>query len=206
MHEKDIRPFFHRKWASTNEKKGKFEREIGKLEQNFYRKCSDKNYFSLEHLREKNKTNKEKQSSNDEFLGHREKRSGGELKSPNNPGHRMRHIVRNVEQWTAEHLEGCSNQKKVIQRWQKFAGKWEGEISRNPIFQEQFKIEKDFSRSNHGQGRQCGLVYPEVGLHGTPLMLYDASVDESNGWDDLAFSTEDYLKNNIHSMVPYEGK
>ena len=58
----------------------------------------------------------------------------------------MRHIVRNVEKWTEEYLTGCSNQKPVIARWRKFVDRWEREIAKNPIFQEEFKKEEKYLR------------------------------------------------------------
>ena len=115
----------------------------------------------------------------------------------------MRHIVRNIEKWTEEYLTGCSNQKKVINRWQKFVKRWEEEIALNPIFQKEFEDEEKYLRSNAGPGGPCGRIYREFGLHGDFMELRDASLDENLGYRDLGRTN--FGDNHIMSMVPFEG-
>ena len=204
QHQEDLRPSFYRVWAGTD---GRFQREIKKLEQNFNRKCSNKNSLPRRIKNEKEiidsdeKISKEKNSN--EKNGVRERRSRGQLRVAHNPGHRMRHIVRNIEKWTEEYLTGCSNQKKVINRWQKFVKRWEEEIALNPIFQKEFEDEENYLRSNAGPGGPCGRIYREFGLHGDFMELRDASLDENLGYRDLGRTN--FGDNHIMSMVPFEG-
>ena len=205
MHEADLRPKFYEKWAGTN---GRFQREIRKLEQNYERPCGQKNWPNLIPKQSTNRPVRSANFQNDNVgeisLGSRERRSGGKLKVAHNPGHRMRHIVRNVHKWTEEYLNSCKNQHKVVNRWLRFNDRWEKEIAKNPIFQEEFEAEKRYLRNNDGPGKPCGRIYREFGLHGQYMELRDASVDQSNGIHDLgetAFGNDEMM-----SMVPFKGK
>jgi hypothetical protein len=113
----------------------------------------------------------------------------------------MRHIVRNVEKWTKEYLTGCPNQDKVIHRWQKFVAKWESELKKNPVFQEDFKKEEKYLR-NYEEARPCGKIFTQFGLHGNSYELYDAAVDGFNGIDHLGDT--DFGNDELMSMMPYE--
>ena len=73
----------------------------------------------------------------------RDRRSEDNLRVAHNPGRRMEHIVRNVEKWTEVYLTGCSNQKRVIDRWRKFVLRWETEIAKNPFFQQEYDKEEN---------------------------------------------------------------
>ena len=213
MHQEDLRPVFYRKWAGSN---GRFRREIIKLERNYSRKCSSKNLIPRRSSFSKDDFNfdSEEESSFDEV---RERRSSGQLRVAHNPGHRMRHIIRNIEKWTEQYLTGCANQQKVIHRWKRFVTKWEDEISKNPIFIEEFEKEERYLRNNDGPGKPCGRIFTEFGLHGQYMELRDASVD--NGPDSTWFADSDYVKNGVDvlhwtefgdnelmSMVPFEGE
>ena len=208
MHEADLRPSFYRKWAGTS---GRFQREIRKLERNFNRKCSNKNSVprrsSGTHTIDR--VSRRSANANHELLGEldeqRVRRSSGQLRVAHNPGHRMRHIIRNIEKWTEEYLKGCSNQHLATFRWQRFVTKWESEIAKNPIFQEEFEKEEKYLRKTRNQpGRPCGRIYREFGLHGQYMELRDASVDENNGYGDLGRT--DFGNDHLMSMVPFEGK
>ena len=138
MHETDLRKRFHQQWAGTEDKIGRFEKEIKKLEKNFNRKCSSKNLIT--HPFQSDKVTRRFVKSNVEFVPEflpkkRPQKPVGQLRVENNPGHRMRHIVRNIEKWTEDYLTGCSNQKIVIARWKRFVDRWENEMAKNPIFQ-----------------------------------------------------------------------
>ena len=133
----------------------------------------------------------------------RTRRAEIQLKRARNPGRRMKHIVHNVEKWVEDYLTGCSNQQKVVDRWQKFAANWEREIARNPIFQEEFKQEERYLRNNAGPGRPCGRIFREFGLHGQFMELADASRNEENGYDDL--DKTDFGSFHIMSMRPFKG-
>ena len=114
----------------------------------------------------------------------------------------MRHIIRNVEKWIEKYLTGCSNQHKVISRWQRFVAKWEEELTKNPIFEEEFEQEEKHL-SNYDGPRPCGMIYREFGLHGYSMELFDASVDIQNGINDLGRT--DFGNDELMSMMPYEG-
>ena len=195
MHEADLRPKFYQNWAG---KGGRFQREIKKLERNFSRKCSNKDT----HPRQSIHNDNDDDFDADDFES-RKRRSAGQLRVAHNPGHRMRHIVRNVEKWTEDYLTRCSNQERVIARWQKFVARWEREIAKNPIFQEEFKKEEKYLRNNRGIGRPCGRIYREFGLHGIYMELRDSSVDESNGYGNLGQT--DFGNDELMSMVPFDG-
>lgn len=191
LHETDLRPSFFRRWGGVN---GRFAREIKKLEKNFDRKCSNKNRIPIPQDRYRFRRTYAKK-----IAPERKRRTGEER--VHNPGHRMRHIVRNVEKWTKEYLTGCPNQDKVIHRWQKFVAKWESELKKNPVFQEEFKKEEKYLRNYEG-ARPCGKIFTQFGLHGNSYELYDASVDGFNGIDHLGDT--DFGNDELMSMMPYE--
>ena len=213
MHGADLRSKFHDRWAG---KDGRFQREIKKLERSFRRKCSVKNSVprlsnyvpanstqvsrrsienSHELFAEISSENRERRS------GHNED-SGGQLTVENNPGHRMRHIVRNVEKWTEDYLTGCNNQGKVTHRWQRFADKWENEMAKNPTFQEEFEQEAKYLReARAGPGQPCGRIYSEFGLHGKSL-----EVREGEAYGIGKLGSTDFGNDNVMSMLPFPGK
>ena len=201
MHEEDLRPKFHRRWGGRN---GRFQREIGKLEKSYGRKCASKNLVprrsSYQDVNKSNRNVDEKKKNSSEA---RERRSGGQLRVAHNPGHRMRHIIRNVEKWTEEYLTSCNNQIKVINRWKRFVNRWDAEIQKNPVFVEEFEKEERYLRNNDGPGKPCGRIYREFGLHGQYMELRDASVDSSNGFSNLGDT--DFGNDELMSMVPFEG-
>ena len=214
MHKEDLRPTFYAKWAG---KSGRFQREIQKLEQNFRRKCSNKNTLPRRAIFDPEVLSPEEdfEASGDDFkdvdgdgvaddVTEKRKRRSGKLRVAHNPGHRMRHIVRNVGKWTREYLGVCSNQKAVVARWEKFIKRWEEEIAKNPVFQKEFEDEEKYLRKTRNQpGRPCGRIYREFGLHGQYMELQDASIDENYGFGDLGRT--DFGNDHLMSMVPYEG-
>ena len=226
MHQSDLRPRFHQKWASTESQKGRFEKEIKKLEKNFNRKCSSKNLITTPHKSNKvskldSKVSRRSVDSYEFAREFRAQRSADQSSVENNPGHRMRHIVRNVEKWTEDYLTGCSNQKIVIARWKRFTARWENEMAKNPIFAEEFKKEEAYlkeTRSSHGR-RPCGRIYKEFGLHGEYKELFDASVDApdvcaNDGYALFAYGADlrnglcfmpSGWDNQLMSMIPYSG-
>ena len=108
IHQSDLRPAFHKRWGGSN---GRFRREITKLERNYGRKCSSKNLIPR-----RSSSVTDDSDSEENPTDARERRSRGQLRVAHNPGHRMRHIIRNIEKWTEEYLTGCSNQEKVIKK------------------------------------------------------------------------------------------
>ena len=136
----------------------------------------------------------------------RERRSNGhdEVRVANNPAHQARHIIKNLEKWTELYLGGCRNRDKIVRRWGKFVLRWMQEIAKNPIFVEEFAKEERYLRS-HGtrKGRRCGYIYNQFGLSGREMTLYDASEDDTNGFDDLGRT--DFGNDELMSMVPYAG-
>merc|ERR1711990_909148 len=111
----------------------------------------------------------------------------------------MRHIIRNIEKWTEEYLTGCSNKKKVVERRLRFVERWEHEISKNPIFIEEFEEEERYLKNNDGPGRPCGRIYREFGLHGQYMELRDASIDYRNDIDNLGLT--EFGNDHLMSMV-----
>ena len=195
MHRDDLRPRFHREWSGSG---GRFQREIRKLEQNFSRKCSNKNSVARPSSFYRANPDVEGQKTNSSEV--RERRSSGQLRVAHNPGHRMRHIIHNVKYWTEEYLTGCKNQGKVIARWQRFVDRWDDVIAKNPILVEEFETEERYLRNN---GQACGLIFREFGQHGESMELRDASVDTSYGIDDLGQT--DFGNDELMSMIPFEG-
>ena len=198
MHQQDLRASFYRTWAGSN---GRFRREITKLERNYMRKCSSKNLIPRRSSYSTDNSNSDAEEENSSEV--RDRRSSGQLRVAHNPGHRIRHIIRNIEKWTEEYLTGCPKQQKVVNRWLRFVAKWEQEISKNPIFIEEFEKEERYLRNNDGPEKPCGRIYREFGLHGQYMELRDASVDDSNGIDNLGLT--DFGNNQLMSMVPFEG-
>ena len=89
----------------------------------------------------------------------------------------------------------------------RFVERWEHEISKNPVFIEEFKEEERYLTENlvvDGPGKPCGRIFMHYGLYGPYMELRDASVHTSNGIDDLGQT--DFGNNNLYSMVPFEGK
>ena len=111
IHQSDLRPAFYKRWGGSD---GRFRREIKKLEKNYSRNCSKKNLIPR---RSSFVTDESDFESEENSTDARERRSRGQLRVAHNPGHRMRHIIRNIEKWTETYLTGCSNQGKVIKRW-----------------------------------------------------------------------------------------
>ena len=165
------------------------------------RKCSSKNLIPRRSSYSTDNSNSDAEEENSSEV--RDRRSSGQLRVAHNPGHRIRHIIRNIEKWTEEYLTGCPKQQKVVNRWLRFVAKWEQEISKNPIFIEEFEKEERYLRNNDGPEKPCGRIYREFGLHGQYMELRDASVDDSNGIDNLGLT--DFGNNQLMSMVPFEG-
>ena len=203
MHEEDLRPKFYRRWGGTS---GRFLREIKKLEKSYTsRKCASKNVvprrstFEDTYNKSNGNVDEEKKNSSED----RERRSRGQLRFAHNPGHRMIHIVRNIEKWTEEYFTGCRNQNVIVYRWQRFVLRWEAEINKNPTFFKEFEEEERYLRNNDGPGKPCGRIYREFGLHGQYMELRDASADASYGFDNLGQT--DFGNDQLMSMVPFEG-
>jgi len=79
--------------------------------------------------------------------------------------------------------------------------KWESELKKNPVFQEEFKKEEKYLR-NYDGARPCGKIFTQFGLHGNSYELYDAAVDGFNGIDHLGDT--DFGNDELMSMMPYE--
>lgn len=90
----------------------------------------------------------------------------------------------------------------------RFVERWEHEISKNPIFIEEFEEEErylsDFEEDFYPEGKPCGRIYREFGLHGEYMELRDASINHRNDIHDLRET--DFGNDQLMSMVPFEGK
>ena len=85
----------------------------------------------------------------------------------------------------------------------RFSRRWNWEMHKNPIFAKEFEEEEKYLRNNDGPGKPCGRIYREFGLYGQYMELRDASVDTSNGFDNLGKT--DFGNDQLMSMVPFEG-
>ena len=207
-HQEDLRPNFYRKWAlpSPGIPNGRFEKEIMKLETNFIR-CAEKHHDKRKLPRKVPPTNVPDAVVNNPTEETRKRRSDDQLSIDDNPDYQMRHIVQNVRKWTEEYLAGCSNQEKVVRRWEKFVVRWKTKAFKNSkmkSIQEELKKEERYLRNSDGPGRPCGKIYREFGLTGYMMELRDGSYDVNNRFDNL--KDTQFGNDQLMSMRPYEGK
>ena len=214
LHGNELRKKFSDRWSGQN---GRFKREIAKLEKSFHRKCSHKAVYpqkpdNLESSNEE-QTYEDVQESKISSST-RKRRSDDNSESLDNSGERIIHIIRNIEQWVETYIRTCPNSERIVKRWGGsngsggFVGKWEREISKNPIFQEQAEAQiKRYYRNGANGEERCGRIYKHFGLHighdDVPLNLYDAAVDPRNGIDRLIDT--DFGNNHLMSMKPEPG-
>ena len=208
MHKDDLPTKFYKNWATNGQYQhgtGRFHSEIEKLKK-IYKRCHKGESVSQRNLGSSTKNDADIDEKT--FFKKIERRSGyqngGQLRVAHNPAHRMMHIVGNVKKWSEHYLNGCKKQSKVEDRWKRFEGEWKKKMKKNSIFKKEFEEEERYLRNNDGPGRPCGRIFQEFGLHGQYMELRDASVDESNGYDDLRET--DFGNDQIMSMVPFEGK
>ena len=216
FHGDNLRKSFLARWSGPNGEwnKGRFQKEMSKLKKSFARKCSNKEILHNEENGEDDSAQPVKSlvgtSIDDETSKNttnsnatKERRSSENTKQIINSGDRIRHVVRNIEQWAEATLSTCPNTKKIIKRWQTFAAKWERELKTNPIFQEEIEEEKRNFRSQGTGDERCGIIFTQFGLHGTALYLYDAAVDPDHGIDSLGDT--DFGNDELMSMKPLPG-
>ena len=217
LHGDNLRKSFLARWSGPNGEwnKGRFQKEINKLKKSFARKCSNKyilhdfNEEGGDHLAQPVKSLNGTSIDDETFKNTttsdatRERRSSENTKQILNSGDRIRHVVRNIEQWAEATISTCPNTKKIIKRWQKFAAKWERELKTNPIFQEEIEEEKRNFRSQGTGDERCGIIFTQFGLHGRALYLYDAAVDPDHGIDSLGDT--DFGNDELMSMKPLPG-
>ena len=214
LHGNNLRLKFLARWSGPD---GRFQREIKKLEKSFYRKCSTKKgrprHVTLEGGSNEVRTNdavEEFKISNTTTISDREKRQSDEIsENIHNSGDRMIHIIRNIEIWVETVLNKCPNSERIVKRWGGsngsggFVGKWEREIAKNPIFQEEIEEEDRYFRSQGSGNERCGVIFNQFGLHGNALYLYDAAADPNNGIDDLGWT--DFGNDELMSMKALPG-
>ena len=226
LHGDNLRKSFSAIWSGPDGKyspDGRFQKEIKKLKRSFARKCANKKTL---HGRKKQEQTEEAPgadglvqqvksfngtSIDDEyhhfknittFNTTRERRSD-QNNSILNSGDRIRHVIRNLEEWVETTLSTCPKTENIINRWRRFAAKWEVELDTNPIFQEEIEEEKRNFRSQGSGNERCGVIYREFGLHGKYLYLYDAGVNPTNGYDYLGDT--DFGNDQLMSMKPLPG-
>ena len=183
------------------------------MEKSFHRKCSHKAVYPQEpaygEISNEDQLYEDVQESKISSST-RKRRSDKNPESLDNSGDRIIHIIRNIEKWVETYIQTCPNSERIVKRWGGsngsggFVGKWERQISKNPIFQEQAEAQKKryFRNSANGDLR-CGRIFREFGLHGHPLQLYDAGADPRNGIGRL--SDTDFGDNQLMSMKPEKG-
>ena len=129
-----------------------------------------------------------------------------------NAGDRIIHVIRNLEKWVETHLYTCPKTEKIIKRWGGsngsggFVGKWEQEIAKNSIFQEEIAEQKRLIRKNARAGSQyCGTIFTQFGLHGNHLNLYyyPSKYPRQSGIDHLGET--DFSNDELMSMKPAPG-
>ena len=219
LHGDNLRPKFLSRWMGLNGSfgpSGRFQREIKKLEKSFYRKCSNKKgrpkHVTLEGGSNEVRTDDAVQGfkiSNTTISDAEERHSDDISENIHNSGDRMIHIIRNIEIWVETILNKCPKTEKIVRRWGGsdgsggFVGKWEREIAKNPIFQEEIEEEDRYFRSQGTGNNRCGIIFNQFGLHGKALYLYDTAADPNNGIDNLG---ETYFDNDeLMSMKPLPG-
>ena len=217
IHGDNLRKSFLARWSGPNGEwnEGRFQKEINKLKNAFRRKCSNKyilHDFKKEggdHLAQPVKSLNGTSIDDETFKNTttsdatRERRSSENTKKILNSGDRIRHVVRNLEQWAEATISTCPNTKKIVKRWQRFAAKWERELEKNPIFQEEIEEEKRNFRSQGTGDERCGVIFTQFGLHGRALYLYDAAVNPDHGIDSLGDT--DFGNDELMSMKPLPG-
>ena len=208
LHQDDFRPSFYRRWSGTYKPRtrtAKFHQEILKLEKNVRRNCAGTYQTPRRYDQGPVETYIDEvyDAENDSTGVTRKKRSNNQLQIENNHGRRLKHIVHNVKKWTEKYLTGCSNQEKVVKRWQRFTKKWEAEIDKSPAFQEELRKEERNLRNNDQPGRPCGRIYREFAVGGYYLQLYDSSYDTTKIFNDLR--NTDFGNDRVKSMLPNPG-
>ena len=174
-HGDDLRSMFSQRWSGPN---GRFQKEIKKLERSFKRKCSTKN---LNHQLVKD-GNEDEHASNST----KKRRSDEDLEVLHNSGDRISHIIHNIEYWIESYLRTCPYSQRIVNRWERFVRRWDLEIAKNPIFQEELDEEERFlEQRSHSGARPCGQIFSQFGLHGRSYYIYDASLNPKNGIDNL---------------------
>ena len=212
-HGDDLREKFRTRWSGSN---GRFQKEIKKLEKSFSRKCSTKN-STPKWMKDADEADLEVQTvdqqpsnSTNPSNSTKKRRSDDDLTIVHNSGVRILHIVHNIEHWIEAYLKKCPDRsfKKIVQRWKVFVEKWEREIAKNPIFQEEIEEDERLLRQQDAAGERsgwkpCGMLYSQFGLNGRRYRIYDASEDSSHGIDDLG---DHPLGNDeLMSVRPYPG-
>ena len=197
------------RWSGPN---GRFQREINKLEKSFYRKCSNKTtHTELADSLETSNEDRTFESVQESTISKstRERRSDENSENFHNAGDRIIHVIRNVEKWVETYMNTCPNTEKIVKRWGGsngsggFVGKWEREIAKNPVFQEEIKEQKRYFRNSANGDLRCGVIFDEYGLHGNHLQLYDSAADPRMGINRLSLT--DFGNNQLMSMKPEKG-
>ena len=166
------------------------------MEKSFYRKCSAKN---LNHQLIEDANGDERASNST-----KKRRSDEDLEVLHNSGDRILHIIHNVEDWIETYLSKCRNSYRIVKRWGRFVEKWDREIAKNPIFQEELEEEERLldQRSESG-ARRCGFIFSQFGLHGRRYNLYDASLNSKYGIEYLG--NHPMGNDELMSVKPYPG-
>ena len=212
-HGDDLREKFRTKWSGSN---GRFQKEIKKLERSFARKCSTKKSVpkwmknGVDHLNEADLQTLDEQPSNstDASDSSKKRRSDDDLTIVHNSGVRILHIFSNIDHWIEAYLKKCGGTGKIVKRWQRFLTKWKSEIAKNPIFQEEIEedersLRQQDAAAGRSGARRCGELFSQFGLNGRRYIIYDASVDRSQGIDYLG---DHPLGNDeLMSVKPYPG-
>ena len=138
----------------------------------------------------------------------KKRRSDDDLTIVHNSGARILHIVNNIEHWIEAYLKKCQITNRIVHRWGVFVAKWKSEIAKNPIFQEEIEEDERFLRqqdaaSGRSGARRCGELFSQFGLNGRRYIIYDASVDRSQGKDDLG--NHPLGNDELMSVKPYPG-
>lgn len=218
LHGDNLRKSFSKKWKGPNGEfspEGRFQKEIKKLKKSFDRNCSNKKTFHgrknegadglAQQVKFLNGTSIDDETFKNTTTSNatRERRSSENSEKIHNSGDRIRHVILNIEQWVEETLSNCGNTNKIITRWRNFAKKWERELEKNPIFEQEIEEEKRYFRSQGTADERCGVIFTQFGLHGNQLYLYDAGIKSEHGIDDLGETN--FGNDELMSMKPLPG-
>ena len=217
-HGHDLREQFRERWSGSEDSKGRFQKEIEKLEKSFDRKCSTKKSIhkwmkdGADHTNgadlEVQTIDQQPSNSTNASDSSKKRRSDDDLTIVHNSGTRMLHIVHNVQHWIEVYLKNCRNTNTIVQRWRRFINRWDHEISKNPVFQEELEQDERFLRqqdaaAGRSGSRRCGMLFSQFGLNGRRYTIYDASIYSSNGIDHLG--NHPLGNDELMSVQPYPG-
>ena len=112
-------------------------------------------------------------------------------------------IIQEIKAWIEENLFGCNDYKKIASKWQRFSTKWNNSIKPSSIVHQDTTDNEKHSRTFRDPSLICGTIHQERHLRGYSLKLYDAGVDDNNGFNNLGDTS--FRHDRLKSMRPAKG-